>query len=182
VTETPPEPYRSVSEGREESRPTHSPTGESATAEATSGVERRSSSAPEAGTEGGEPTADERTRLRREAARYRVERNQAREQLDRQQNVIAGLQRGQIETMVAQHLFDPADIWRADGVELDALLDEDGAVDPAKVDEAVSNAVKAKPHWAKPSPDFGAGVRGQSTTGPPSFGEALKRQIGQQPR
>jgi hypothetical protein len=129
-----------------------------------------------------EPTADERTRLRREAARYRVERNEARQQLDRQQNVIAGLQRGQIETMVAQHLFDPADIWRAEGVELDALLDEDGAVDPAKVDEAVSNAIKAKPHWAKPSPDFGAGAgRGQAANGP-SFGEALKRQIGEQPR
>jgi hypothetical protein len=171
VNETPPDP----SESREPSTPPDAPSEHSQAAET-------QSSALEAGTEGSSPSADERTRLRREAARYRVERNEARELIDRQQNVIAGLQRGQVETMVARHLFDPADIWRADGVELDTLLDEDGAVDPAKVDEAVSNAVKAKPHWARPSPDFGAGVRGQSTTGSPSFGAALKRQIGQPPR
>jgi hypothetical protein len=170
MTEQPPTGQPSEpSEGGEQSGPVPTPP---AGSEATSGP-------PEAGAEG--ERTDERTKLRREAAKYRTERNAAREQLDRQAGVIAGLQRGQVETMVAQHLFDPQDIWRVEGVELDALLDDDGAVDPAKVDEAVSNAVKAKPHWAKPAPDFGGGVR-KPVSGPPSFGEALKRQLGQQPR
>ena len=169
---TPPEQTPERSEGREPSTPPETPAEGSLAAEGSPGT-------PEAPARG-EP-ADELGRARREAAERRVKLREAEAERDQLRAVVAGLQRGQVETLVASRLFDPADIWRAEGVELDALLDDDGAVDSAKVDAAVSKAVAAKPHWARPGPDFGAGVRRSTPDGAPSFGAALKSRIGQQP-
>jgi hypothetical protein len=159
-------------EGTEPSTPTPTPSEGSEGAQAPPAT-------PEAGPEG-EPT-DELARVRREAAQRRVQLREAEAERDQLRGVVAGLQRGQVESMVVDRLFDPADLWRADDVSLEGLLDDEGGVDRAKVDAAVSKAIEAKPHWARPAPDFGAGVRGQAANGPPSFGEALKRSIGQQP-
>lgn len=78
--------------------------------------------------------------------------------LDDRRSVRAGLQQLCIEVVAAQtgRLADPTDLPVTDD-----LLDEDGMPDPAKVDEAVSRLIEAKPHLAstKPRGDVGQGAR-----------------------
>ena len=167
MTETPPGPP----EGRQPPTPTEPPP------EGSQGIQEPA--APEA-----EPTNDV-ARLRRESARYRTERNEVREERDRLRDTVAAYQRSAAEAIARERLEDASDLWR-DGLDLGELLAEDGTVDGDRVVEAVERVVEAHPGWAKgrrvPDPDFAAGVRGQAANGPPSFGEALKGQLGQQSR
>jgi hypothetical protein len=125
--------------------------------------------------EGAAPTAEEGgsevARLRREAARYRTERNRLAER-------VAAFQRTEVERVAAERLEDGSDVWRHDGTELDSLLTDQGEVDPERVAEAVENVLEAHPGWAKGrAVDFGAGVR-QPLPQAPSFGAAFKQSIG----
>ena len=106
---------------------------------------------------GGNST-DELARVRHEAAQRRVQLREAEQALAALRGQVVELQRDRIESMVSDRLRDPADLWKADGIDLASLLDDDGGVDVEKVDRAVRSAIEAKPHWAR-QVDFGAGVR-----------------------
>ncbi|MDZ7883609.1 MAG: hypothetical protein U5N53_12140 [Mycobacterium sp.] len=105
-------------------------------------------------SEGGE----DRGAASREAAKYRRQlrdaeaaRDQAAAERDQLGERLAALHRRQAETLAREHLADGADMFR-DGLELAALLDDDGNLDPAKVTAAAKAARKAHPHWAAPRP------------------------------
>lgn len=95
--------------------------------------------------------SDERGAANREAAKYRRQLRDVEAQRDQLGERLAAMQRGQAETLAREHLADGADMFR-DGLELAALLDGDGNLDPAKVAAAAKAASKAHPHWAAPRP------------------------------
>jgi hypothetical protein len=87
----------------------------------------------------------------REAAKYRRQLRDTEEQRNALSERLSTLQRREAERLAAEHLADGADMWR-DGLDLAALLDDDGNVDPTKVVDAAQTARKAHPHWAAPRP------------------------------
>ena len=117
--------------------------------------------------------ATETTKLRREAAGYRVrardaetERDGLRVRLDRHDRV-------QVEQIAAEHLAAPGDLFLT--VEMNDLRDDAGEVDPAKVTAAIDQAVQERPHWRRAARvDFDAGVRSAPQPQRPSFGQTLK--------
>lgn len=83
----------------------------------------------------------------KEAAKYRARLRDAEAKRDELTERLATLQRGQAETLAREYLADPSDLWR-DGIELTALLDDDGNLDPARVAEVAQETVAAHRHWA----------------------------------
>ena len=107
----------------------------------------------------------------REAAKYRrqlrdaeAQREQISAERDQLGERLAAMQRAEAERLAVEHLADGADMWR-DGLELSAVLDEDGNLDPSKVAAAARAARKAHPHWAAPQPRKGHPRRGQLMSG-----------------
>lgn len=130
---------------------------------------------PPAGDTDGDPVdqVNDVQALRHEAASRRralrateAERDALRERVDL-------LDRAEVERIVSPSLADASDLWGA--VELDAVRGEDGAVDEAKVSEALAGLLEAKPHYRldRPRVDLHQGYR-QEAAEPPSFGQALK--------
>ena len=75
-------------------------------------------------------------------ARQRVELRETRAKLER-------MQKAEVERHATGKLAQTSDVW-LDGLTVDAVCDEDGDIDPAKVDEAIDALLAAHPHWAKP--------------------------------
>ncbi|SHT24389.1 Uncharacterised protein [Mycobacteroides abscessus subsp. abscessus] len=107
----------------------------------------------------------------REAAKYRrqlrdaeAQRDQIAVERDQLGERLAAMQRREAETLAREHLADGADMWR-DGLELSAILGDDGDLDPAKVTAAAKAARKAHPHWAATPPRKGHPRRGQLVSG-----------------
>lgn len=105
-----------------------------------------------------------------------AERDALRERVDR-------MQRGEVERLVANRLADPGDVWR-DGAQLADLLDDDGHVDPAKVDTLAAGLLDAHKHWATTSApprrnpaSGGSGLKSGASSGEdyrrPSFTDAF---------
>ena len=111
-------------------------------------------------------------RTRREAAGYRTRLREAEAERDGLRQQIERYRRQEIDALVSDRL-DPGDFGLL--VEMTELLDDDGAVDPEKVNEAVDRVLAERPHWKKQAPpvDFGGGARGTRPQRP-SFGQALK--------
>lgn len=82
----------------------------------------------------------------KEARKYRRRAQTAEAERDALKTRLEVLQRGEVERLVADRLADPADVWR-DGATLDNLLDEDGNIDPRRVDELTSSLLAAHSHW-----------------------------------
>jgi hypothetical protein len=132
---------------------------------------------PAAGDTDGDPvdqTSDVQA-LRHEAASRRralrtveAERDQLKERVDRHD-------RAEAERLVSDGLADPSDLWGAVG--LDAVRGEDGAVDEAKVGDALAGLLERKPHFRKPSaqPNLHQGARQEVAEAGPSFGQQLKQ-------
>ncbi|MCV7379959.1 hypothetical protein BST11_15365 [Mycobacterium alsense] len=87
----------------------------------------------------------------REAAKYRRQLREAEAQRDALSERLSTLQRREAERLAAEHLADGADMWR-DGLDIAALLDDDGNLDPAKVADAAGAIGRAHRHWAAPRP------------------------------
>ncbi|NTY57950.1 hypothetical protein [Mycolicibacterium sphagni] len=87
----------------------------------------------------------------REAAKYRRQLRDAEAARDSLSERLSALQRREAERLAADHLADGTDVWR-DGLDLAALLDDSGDLDPAKVAASAQAARKAHPHWAAPRP------------------------------
>jgi hypothetical protein len=104
----------------------------------------------------------------REAAKYRRQLRDAEAARDALSERLSTMQRREAERLAADHLADGADMWR-DGLDLAALLDDDGNLDPAKVADAAQAARKAHPHWAAQRPHkrnpagSGGGLRSGAT-------------------
>jgi hypothetical protein len=121
----------------------------------------------EIGTEeatGADPTAeqtdddagDDGKKGNPEAARYRVERNEARTERDALAERVAAMQRAEVVRLATGpgNLIDGDDLFRSS--DLAELLDDDGNLDPEKVTASVAEMRTAKPHLAAPA--FGTGV------------------------
>lgn len=76
-----------------------------------------------------------------EAARYRRRLREVEAERNALTERLGATQRGQVDRLVEQAGIRPAALW-ASGARLDALLAEDGAVDAAKVTEAITAAVE----------------------------------------
>ncbi|WP_336819496.1 hypothetical protein [Gordonia sp. MMO-8] len=72
-------------------------------------------------------------------ARYRVERNQARAEVDRLSGVVAAMQQREVDRLCEAADLKPKALAAA-GVELADLLGDDGTVDVEKVNDAVGVA------------------------------------------
>lgn len=111
------------------------------------------------------PETEEAPKGNREA-RYRVERNQAREALAEAQARVEAYQRREVERLAAD-LAQPGDIFELGGVSLADLLGEDGEVDADAVSEAVNALIEIRPGLARnpkvaavdSTQGMGAGIR-----------------------
>jgi hypothetical protein len=72
-------------------------------------------------------------------AKQRIELRETRARLER-------LQKTEVERMATGKLADPSDVW-LDGLTVDAVLDDEGDVDPARVDQAIKELIEKRPHW-----------------------------------
>ncbi|WP_204081170.1 hypothetical protein [Mycobacterium riyadhense] len=87
----------------------------------------------------------------REAAKYRHRAKAAEAERDRLTERLTVLQRAEVERLAAAKLADGQDVWR-DGAELAGLLDDNGDVDPSKVDHLITSLLDAHQHWRKLAP------------------------------
>ncbi len=123
--------------------------------------------------DGPEGTPDAPQRPNREA-RYRVERNEARAERDALAKRVDQLLTREAERLAAKDLANPADLLTLGGVTIKDLLDDDGEVDPEKVDSVVAEILGTRPGLAKNAPLFDPtqGVSGGNGRPKPSW-EAL---------
>lgn len=82
-------------------------------------------------------------------ARYRVERNEARQERDAALARIEALQLREVHRLAGEHLAQPADLLTLGEATLAELLDDDGNVDPEAVADAAAAVVEARPGLAK---------------------------------
>lgn len=113
--------------------------------------------------EGGTPVSDDAeglvAELRREAAGYRRRLRDVEGERDRLAAALESYRRAEAETVAAEHLQDPADLWLT-GTTLADLCAEDGTIDRDAVTQAARDAVEARPHWRRTSPGgFDGGAR-----------------------
>jgi hypothetical protein len=108
-------------------------------------------------------------------ARYRVERNQAREALATAQARIEQLHRLDVERLAGAHLSAPQDIWLS-GNQADDYIGEGGYVDAERVHEDAKLLVSERPGLRKsqsavdPSQGHGGSTPSRPT---PTFGDLL---------
>lgn len=116
--------------------------------------------------------------LRREAASYRSRLRATESERDTLAERVTAYHRTTAEALASggsgRQLHDGKDLWTA-GVELGELLDEAGAVDPARVAAAVGTVLDARPHWSARTASFDGGARDGGTAAPKSLGEELFR-------
>ncbi len=129
-----------------------------------------------------EDQGDPAAAARREAAAYRRRLRDTEGERDRLAEQVACYQRREVEALAEQgpghgyeRMASGADLWTA-GVQLADLLDEDGAVDPAKTQDVVTSVLTERPHWRRNlwgSSDVGQGPRMGSTPSR-SFADVLR--------
>lgn len=118
-----------------------------------------------AATPGGEATdaADGHTEPHspnREAAGYRHRLREVEAERDQLTTRLDAAHARAASQIAAGRLADPDDLWHA--ADLASLRTDDGDLDPDKVDAAVDELVRAKPHYRKPAPNLMQGPRGGS--------------------
>lgn len=94
-------------------------------------------------------------------AKYRVERNEAREQLAAANDRIARLQRAEVERLAGASLSHPEDLFSLSGNDLADYLTEAGDVDPEKVTADIAEILAERPGLQKPVPPPAAVDRSQ---------------------
>lgn len=115
---------------------------------------------------------------RKEAAGYRRRLRDAEAERDQLRTALDAYRRTEAENLAAQRLASGSDLWAA-GVELGALLGDDGALDPAKVETAVAATLAQRPHWRRPIGAGDGGARTSSAAGGGfDFADTLRRAAG----
>lgn len=123
---------------------------------------------PEAEPQEHSEPGDQATPHSREA-RYRVERNQARAQVEQLQQQVGRLLRGQVVTEASKAgLAQGGDIFTVGDHKLDDFLDDAGDIDQGKIAAAVRGLLGARPGLRR-STESG-GWPGQGRTNPPRSG------------
>ncbi|WP_420879813.1 hypothetical protein [Rhodococcus sp. (in: high G+C Gram-positive bacteria)] len=101
------------------------------------------------------PDADNGAQRASKEARYRVERNLAREELTAAQARIERLQRAEVERLAADAgLAHASDVFTLSGNEPVDYLDDDGNVDPVRVAADVDAVLAERPGLRKNAPAF----------------------------
>lgn len=109
-----------------------------------------------------------------EAARYRVERNEARAERDALTARVEALQRAEVVRLATGpgKLVDGSDVLNS--ADLADLLDESGDVDVDKVGVAVETLAEAKPHLAQPAFSNEAGIgEGRATPATATWADVI---------
>lgn len=83
-------------------------------------------------------------------ARYRTQRNQAREALEIANQRLEAYQRAEVERL-ASELSEPTDVFTLSGKELADFLGESGDIDSEAVAEAVAGILATRPGLSKPA-------------------------------
>lgn len=85
-----------------------------------------------------------------EAARYRIERNEARTERDAIAERLTGYQRRECEAAVADLLDVPADLWDVAQADIATFYNEDGTVNEAELRAAAGALIETRPRLARP--------------------------------
>ena len=121
-----------------------------------------------------QPETNDAAALRREAAAHRVKAREAVEQRDALAARVEALQRREVSRLAAAQLAQGEDVFHA-GAELAAFLDEEGEVDPAKVEAAAASVVSTRPGLAAPRSSFDGGARKLPPAPGPSFADSFRK-------
>lgn len=108
----------------------------------------------------------------REAARYRRALRETEGALQAAQGAQEAAQRALVEHLAQARGIKPAALW-ASGAELSGLLDEGGHVDPAKVGQAIDNAMSSLGLSRTPKADPTQGGMGDGASPAPKFSDAF---------
>ncbi|MCZ0732214.1 hypothetical protein [Mycolicibacterium iranicum] len=84
-----------------------------------------------------------------EAARYRVQRNEARTERDALAERVAGYQRRECEQLIGDLLAQPGDLWDIARADVADFFDEDGTVEKDEVIAAAKALLEQRPGLAK---------------------------------
>lgn len=103
--------------------------------------------APIDDTSDGNDTRSGADSARNEAAKRRRQLRDTEAERDQWRQRAESLQRAEVERRAAAKLGDGADIWR-DGATVADVLDDDGTIDTAKIENIVAELLVAHPHWA----------------------------------
>lgn len=127
--------------------------------------------APE-GTDAGEAPKANRE------ARYRVERNEARQALSAAEARIEAMQSREVERLAGAHLAQPGDLLTLSGKTLADFLDENGEVDAELVAEVAADVLAARP-GLRPNARAVDPSQGTGNDGPrkvaPSWGDLFSK-------
>jgi len=103
----------------------------------------------------GTPEAGNGSQKANKEARYRTERNAAREALTAAEARIERMQRAEVERLAADAgLAHASDVFTMSGNDLADYLDDDGNVDPEKVAADVAAVLTERPGLRKNAPVF----------------------------
>lgn len=98
-------------------------------------------------------SAEEHLSPNSEAARYRVQLREAEAARDALADRIAGYQRRECESLVADLLDVPGDLWEIGQADVTDFYNEDGTVKEAELQSAASALVDSRTRLAKPAGD-----------------------------
>jgi hypothetical protein len=123
-----------------------------------------------------EQTTEEPPKVNKEA-QYRVQRNEARQELATANARIERMQRAEVERLASEHLSMPGDLFSLSGNELADYLTDEGDVDAEKVAADAAAVLAERPGLRRNAPAFdpsqGYGGRTQ-VKAQPSWGALLK--------
>lgn len=105
--------------------------------------------------------------------RYRARLREAEADRDRWRNALLPRLRAEVERAAAERLTSGSSLWLLPGLDPLALVNDDLAVDAAKVATAVERLLEAAPQLAQRPADFDLGAR--TTTAP---GSSWKKVLG----
>jgi len=133
----------------------------------TDATDPSSDGTPEA-AQGANPNAKE--------AKYRVERNEARAEVETLQARLAVLQRAEVERLASAGLSHPSDLFSLSGNELADYLTEAGTVDAEKVSADLAAILQERPGMGKldPAVDPSQGHGWGPVKRTPTWGDLLK--------
>ncbi len=94
------------------------------------------------------------SKLSREAARYRVERNSAREALAAAELRVAQMQTAELERVAGELLSSPGDLLALAGRDLSEFITDDGVLDVDYVREVAAEVLAGRPGLRKSSPAY----------------------------
>lgn len=127
-------------------------------------------------TDANDDTTRAERRQHRDSERYRSRLREVETQRDTLADRVAAMQRAEAERLASQHLRDGRDLW-AGGIDLGALLDENGDLVPELVTDAARDVRAQRPHWgyspSAPTSQVTSDGKPTADTGP-SFIDAFK--------